>query len=99
MPTRRYCVGTWYFSPYPEEVTRQSKTLYIDEFTLRFFPSERAMHRFQRKSPFRHPPGDEIYRDGNISVFEVDGRKEVCFPRHGSDPCYMVFFHTLGERS
>jgi len=23
----------------------------------------------------RHPPGDEIYRDGLISVFEVDGRK------------------------
>jgi hypothetical protein len=30
----------------------------------------------------RHPPGDEIYRDGKISVFEVDGRKNkvlVCF--------------------
>jgi hypothetical protein len=23
----------------------------------------------------RHPPGDEIYRDDNISVFEVDGRQ------------------------
>lgn len=27
------------------------------------------------KCKARHPPGDEIYRDGNISVFEVDGRK------------------------
>lgn len=27
----------------------------------------------------RHPPGDEIYRDGVISIFEVDGRKnKVC---------------------
>lgn len=29
----------------------------------------------QMKCKARHPPGDEIYRDGNISVFEVDGRK------------------------
>jgi hypothetical protein len=21
----------------------------------------------------RNPPGDEIYKDGNISIFEVDG--------------------------
>lgn len=27
------------------------------------------------KCKARHPPGDEIYRDGGISVFEVDGRK------------------------
>ena len=27
------------------------------------------------KCKMRHPPGDEIYRDGNVSVFEVDGRK------------------------
>jgi hypothetical protein len=29
----------------------------------------------QMKCKARHPPGDEIYRDGAISVFEVDGRK------------------------
>lgn len=23
----------------------------------------------------KHPPGDEIYRDGIVSIFEVDGRK------------------------
>jgi hypothetical protein len=23
----------------------------------------------------KHPPGDEIYRQGAISIFEVDGRK------------------------
>lgn len=27
------------------------------------------------KCKARHPPGDEIYRDGKVSVFEVDGRK------------------------
>jgi histone acetyltransferase SAS3 len=27
-----------------------------------------------------HPPGDEIYRDGAISVFEIDGRKNKVRP-------------------
>jgi hypothetical protein len=27
------------------------------------------------KCKVRHPPGDEIYRDGSVSIFEVDGRK------------------------
>ena len=30
---------------------------------------------FQAKCVWRHPPGDEIYRKGNLSVFEVDGKK------------------------
>ena len=30
---------------------------------------------FQAKCVWRHPPGDEIYRKNNISVFEVDGKK------------------------
>jgi len=29
----------------------------------------------QLKCKARHPPGDEIYRDGIISIFEVDGRR------------------------
>lgn len=31
------------------------------------------------KCKSRHPPGDEIYRDGAVSIFEVDGRRnKVC---------------------
>lgn len=29
----------------------------------------------QTKCILRHPPGNEIYRKGTISVFEIDGRK------------------------
>ena len=29
----------------------------------------------QARNKQRHPPGDEIYRNGNLSVFEVDGEK------------------------
>jgi hypothetical protein len=27
----------------------------------------------------RHPPGDEIYRDGSVAIFEVDGRKNKIY--------------------
>ena len=27
----------------------------------------------------RHPPGDEIYRDGSTAIFEVDGRKNKIY--------------------
>lgn len=35
---------------------------------------------FQLKCKMRHPPGDEIYRDGTVSVWEVDGRKNKVRP-------------------
>jgi len=31
------------------------------------------------KCDLRHPPGNEIYRSGNISVFEVDGKKNKIY--------------------
>jgi len=31
------------------------------------------------KCDLRHPPGTEIYRDGVISVFEVDGKKNKIY--------------------
>ena len=33
----------------------------------------------QLKCPAKHPPGDEIYRDGSFSFFEVDGRKNPVY--------------------
>lgn len=33
------------------------------------------MLALQMKCKARHPPGDEIYRSGTISIFEVDGRR------------------------
>jgi hypothetical protein len=31
------------------------------------------------KCPAKHPPGDEIYRNDSISIFEVDGRKHPIY--------------------
>lgn len=31
------------------------------------------------KCGVKHPPGDEVYRHGSISVFEIDGRKNPVY--------------------
>ena len=41
-----------------------------------FFKNRAQMLRHLRKTKLQHPPGDEIYRNGNVSMFEIDGRKE-----------------------
>ncbi|KAK9459107.1 uncharacterized protein V1516DRAFT_680979 [Lipomyces oligophaga] len=75
---RNYEIDTWYISPYPEEYSRRP-LLYICEFCLKYMPSEYVNWRHQLKCLYRHPPGDEIYRSGNLSVFEVDGRKNTLY--------------------
>lgn len=37
--------------------------------------SSSVSFHFQTKCNLRHPPGNEIYRKGTISFFEIDGRK------------------------
>ncbi|KAJ2401148.1 Histone acetyltransferase, partial [Coemansia sp. RSA 2559] len=73
-----YEIDSWYMSPYPDEYSRHP-LLYICEFCLKYMKSEYTYRRHCMKCAQRHPPGDEIYRDGNISVFEVDGRKNKIY--------------------
>lgn len=73
-----YEIETWYASPYPEEYSR-NRVLYICEFCLKYMNSDFVAWRHKLKCPAKHPPGDEIYRDGTISVFEVDGRKNPVY--------------------
>ncbi|PHJ17642.1 histone lysine acetyltransferase myst-b [Cystoisospora suis] len=68
----RFRLQTWYFSPYPEQV-QNIETLYVCEFCLSFFRHATELRTHSSRCLLRHPPGDEIYRDGNLSVFEVDG--------------------------
>ena len=84
-PTKIKCVNfggyeieTWYAAPYPEEYSR-NRVLYICEFCLKYMNSDFVAWRHKLKCPAKHPPGDEIYRDGSVSVFEVDGRKNPVY--------------------
>lgn len=73
-----YLIDTWFVAPYPEEYS-QNPTLYICEFCMKYMKSQYISDRHQLKCKAQYPPGDEIYRDGNISIFEVDGRKNKIY--------------------
>lgn len=73
-----YEIETWYAAPYPEEYSR-NRVLYICEFCLKYMNSDFVAWRHKLKCPSKHPPGDEIYRHGSISIFEVDGRKNPVY--------------------
>lgn len=70
----RYDMDVWYQAPYPEEYTHLPK-LFVCEFCLKYMKSSVILRRHAAKCVWQHPPGDEIYRNGNISIFEVDGQK------------------------
>uniref|UniRef100_V5E440 Histone acetyltransferase n=1 Tax=Kalmanozyma brasiliensis (strain GHG001) TaxID=1365824 RepID=V5E440_KALBG len=73
-------IDTWYQAPYPEEYSMvPDGRLWICEFCLKYMKSRFMAQRHRLKCKMRHPPGDEIYRDGNICVYEVDGRKNKIY--------------------
>lgn len=74
----RYEMDVWYSSPYPEEYQALPK-LYLCQFCLKYMGSPTILRRHTAKCVWRHPPGDEIYRKGNISFFEVDGAKNKAY--------------------
>jgi len=88
-----YQMDTWYFSPLPKELFKDVgmiDTLYVDEFSLNFFTRKSELLRYQAKElpkNRRHPPGNEIYRNGNLSMFEVDGYEERIYCQN---LCYIA---------
>lgn len=74
-----YEIDAWYVSPYPDEYSKAA-ILYICEYCLAYMRTEaeyccHMLHYCDR----RQPPGDEIYRDGNLSVYEVDGKTNKAY--------------------
>eukprot|EP00934_Nitzschia_sp_Nitz4_P007350 Nitzschia sp. Nitz4//scaffold14_size191712//138324//140688//NITZ4_001744-RA/size191712-snap-gene-0.140-mRNA-1//1//CDS//3329536990//7340//frame0 len=83
---------TWYFSPLPKELLSErgfTEVLYVCEFTFSMFARKSELQRFQARLPVsaRHPPGNEIYRKGNLSMFEVDGFEERIYCQN---LCYIA---------
>ncbi|GAA5879000.1 hypothetical protein JCM8547_000172 [Rhodosporidiobolus lusitaniae] len=73
-------IKTWYQAPFPDEFTRVAEgKLWVCEGCLKYCRSGFEAGRHRLKCKMRHPPGDEIYRDGKVSVFEVDGRKNKIY--------------------
>ncbi|KAM7270056.1 hypothetical protein ACFE04_029270 [Oxalis oulophora] len=82
----RYEIETWYFSPFPPEYNDCLK-LYFCEFCLNFMKRKEQLQRHMRKCDLKHPPGDEIYRSGTLSMFEIDGKKNKVY---GQNLCYLA---------
>jgi histone acetyltransferase MYST1 len=74
----RYEIDTWYFSPYPEEFAKCEK-LFICEFCLKYMKKRKSLLRHKLKCDLKHPPGNEIYRNESLSIFEVDGKKQKIY--------------------
>jgi len=74
----RFEVDTWYFSPYPEEFAKCDK-LFICEFCLKYMKKKKTLERHKLKCDLRYPPGNEIYRCGSLSMFEIDGKKNKIY--------------------
>ncbi|KAJ3811328.1 hypothetical protein EV368DRAFT_40823 [Lentinula lateritia] len=73
-------IKTWYDAPFPEEYANiPDGRLWICEFCLKYMKSKFGAVRHRMKCKAKHPPGDEIYRDGSVSIFEVDGRKNKIY--------------------
>lgn len=73
----KYVIDAWYFAPYPIDV--YTRKLYVCEFCMKYFLTLQELrdHYFETKE--NRIPGREIYRKGNISIFEVKGRKQKLF--------------------
>uniref|UniRef100_A0A8C9WBK7 Histone acetyltransferase n=1 Tax=Scleropages formosus TaxID=113540 RepID=A0A8C9WBK7_SCLFO len=69
----RFEIDAWYFSPFPEDYGKQPK-LWICEYCLKYMKYEKTFRYHLSQCQCRQPPGKEIYRKNNISVYEVDGR-------------------------
>lgn len=65
----------WYFSPYPSSYTA-ADMVHICEFCLSYSENITSFERHRAKCTLLHPPGNEIYRDDNVSFFEIDGRRQ-----------------------
>lgn len=74
-------IEPWYFSPYPIEFT-EVDMVYICEFCLCYFGEYARFKRHRLKCDLFHPPGNEIYRDENVSFFEIDGRRQRTWCRN-----------------
>ncbi|XP_075785075.1 histone acetyltransferase KAT8 isoform X2 [Pelodiscus sinensis] len=68
-----YEIDAWYFSPFPEDYGKQPK-LWICEYCLKYMKFEKSYRYHLGQCQWRQPPGKEIYRKNNISVYEVDGK-------------------------
>ena len=68
-------VRTWYYSPYPGPY-HDMQHLFICDHCFRYFAVREELEEHLAETKELRPPGREIYRKDNISVFEMHGKRQ-----------------------
>lgn len=71
-------VQAWYYSPFPSEY-HSLETLYVCEFCLTYMKKKATLRKHRAECSCRHPPGKEIYRENDLSVYELDGKEHRAY--------------------
>uniref|UniRef100_A0A7E4W7K6 histone acetyltransferase n=1 Tax=Panagrellus redivivus TaxID=6233 RepID=A0A7E4W7K6_PANRE len=74
-------IAPWYFSPYPEALTR-TDAIYLCSWCLSFWPCVNTMKNHMSVCPLYGPPGKKIYEKDNLSFFEMDGAVDDVYATH-----------------
>ena len=75
----------WYHADYPQEY--HGRILYTCPFCLTFFSKKREYEDHSERCDVRCPPGDEIYRDETLSMFEFDAKQQKVYTEN---LCYLA---------
>ncbi|VDO71121.1 unnamed protein product [Haemonchus placei] len=88
----RHRIQPWYFAPYPQQLVHLP-CIYICEFCLKYVKSQTCLKTHMKKCYLKHPPGNEIYRNEQLSFFEIDGRKNkasLYFQTYAQNLCLLA---------
>lgn len=75
----------WYHSDFPLEY--HGRVLNICPFCLYFFKKKSELEAHSERCETRCPPGDEIYRDDTLSMFEFDAKQQSVYTEN---LCYIA---------
>ncbi|KAG2216896.1 hypothetical protein INT45_010592 [Circinella minor] len=75
----RYQIGTWYYSPYPSEYGDKVEELFICEHCLKYTVDDSQLRAHKLHCKRRKPPGQIIYQQDNIKIYEIDGREHKLY--------------------
>mmetsp|Transcript_6234 Transcript_6234/g.8321 ORF Transcript_6234/g.8321 Transcript_6234/m.8321 type:complete len:175 (+) Transcript_6234:772-1296(+) len=75
----------WYHADYPPEY--HGRIIYTCPFCLHYFAKKREYEAHSERCEVRGPPGDEIYRDETLSMFEFDAKQQKVYTEN---LCYLA---------
>ena len=70
-----FTIQAWYFAPYPPPFDNM-KHIYVCEYCWKYFATKEDLQRHYDETSEMKPRGREIYRKGNISIFELFGKRQ-----------------------